>query len=203
MKKSLILVLALIIAKASFSITHIVYVWEGYYQFVSEVDFSPSITIQLGDTIQWQPLPSEIQSMVHTITSSSIPEGAEDFDYLYQAPTDTLFQYVPQVVGEYDYECTPHISFGMVASFTVEDNIDFIGEATRNEDYVVFPNPSAGVLQIRGLEKPSLYKIYTIEGVQVMEGKVESLINIEKLESNTYILEIIGDRPQRLQILKH
>ena len=57
--------------------------------------------------------------MVHTITSSNIPIGANSFDQIWQAPADTFFQYIPQVEGFYEYVCTPHISFGMTGSFNV------------------------------------------------------------------------------------
>ena len=87
-------------------------VWDGYMQFLPS-----SLEIQLGDTIHWIPL--DFPSMMHTITSTNIPEGAEVFDELWQAPADTFFQYIPNVAGLYEYVCTPHIPMGMVGSFTV------------------------------------------------------------------------------------
>ena len=81
----------------------------------------PNITIKLGDTIEWAPEDKPL--MLHTITSSNIPDGAIPFDYVWQMPMDLSFsiQYTPKVTGVYEYECTPHINFGMVGQFTVTE----------------------------------------------------------------------------------
>jgi hypothetical protein len=73
--------------------------------------------VQLGDTVQWVQL--DPPTMTHTITSDNIPNGAIPFDQIWQLPADTFFQYIPQVVGLYQYVCTPHIPFGMIGEFTV------------------------------------------------------------------------------------
>ncbi len=52
---------------------HEIRVWNGYYQFIPN-----TLTIALGDTIQWLPL--DPPTMVHTITSSNIPGGAATFN---------------------------------------------------------------------------------------------------------------------------
>ena len=92
---------------------HQIQVWNGYYQFLP----SNNITVQLGDTVQWVQL--DPPTMTHTITSDNIPNGAIPFDQIWQLPADTFFQYIPQVVGLYQYVCTPHIPFGMIGEFTV------------------------------------------------------------------------------------
>ena len=88
-------------------------VWNGYYQFLPP----NNITIQLGDTIQWIPL--DPPTMSHTITSDNIPWSAVPFNQIWQLPADTFFQYIPQVIGLYQYVCTPHILNGMIGEFTV------------------------------------------------------------------------------------
>ena len=88
-------------------------VWNGYFQFLP----SNNITIQLGNTIQWIPL--DPPTMSHTITSDNIPVGAVPFNQIWQLPADTFFQYIPQVIGLYQYVCTPHILNGMIGEFTV------------------------------------------------------------------------------------
>ena len=112
MKKLLLLIL---IAFSVFSLRaeiHIIQVWDGYKQFLPS-----TLDIELGDTIHFLPL--DFPSMVHTVTSSNIPIGANSFDQIWQAPADTFFEYIPQVEGLYEYVCTPHISFGMIGSFNV------------------------------------------------------------------------------------
>ena len=67
---------------------HVIQVWDGYMEFLPY-----SLEVELGDTIQWLPLDNP--TMVHTVTSSNIPNGAVEFDVIWQAPADTFFQYVP------------------------------------------------------------------------------------------------------------
>ena len=113
MKKGL-LILFILSSFNSKGTIHQIGVWGGYYQFVPG-----SITIQLGDTIEWEPFFGLLPMMLHTITSNNIPLGAVSFDQEWQMPADTFFQYIPQVAGLYEYVCTPHIPNGMIGEFTV------------------------------------------------------------------------------------
>lgn len=144
MKKYLLLVytLFLLVSHAKATI-HQVLVWDGYMQFIQPE--TPFI-VELGDTIQWLPL--DYPSMVHTVTSTSIPTGAMAFDYTWQAPADTFFQYVPTVLGVHDYVCIPH-SPGMSGSFTVIDGTTSIAQAKpENGNIHIFPNPTADQISI-------------------------------------------------------
>jgi len=95
--------------------------------------------------------------ILHTITSDNIPVGAAAFDQVWQMPADTFFQYIPQVVGLYQYVCTPHIPNGMIGEFTVtngsntqtyvpDDNFEAyleangMGNGMPNDDYVTTAN---------------------------------------------------------------
>jgi len=112
--KKLLLILFIISSFNSKGTIHQIGVWGGYYQFVPG-----SITIQLGDTIEWEPFAGLLPMMLHTITSDNIPAGAVSFDQVWQMPADTFFQYIPQVAGLYEYVCTPHVPNGMIGEFTV------------------------------------------------------------------------------------
>ena len=148
MKKLLLILLILSSFYAKGDI-HQIQVWNGYYQFLP----SNNITVQLGDTVQWVPL--DPPTMTHTITSDNIPNGAIPFDQIWQLPADTFFQYIPQVVGLYQYVCTPHIPFGMIGEFTVvngpqtyvpDDNFEAyleangMGNGIANDDSVLTSN---------------------------------------------------------------
>lgn len=151
MKKSLLFCLALfLIVSTSRATVHEILVWNGYFQFLP----SEGLVVELGDTIQWLPL--DQPSMAHTVTSTDIPEGAMTFDYIWQAPADTFFQYVPTVIGTYDYVCTPHeIQFNMVGRFTVVDGTTDVTEIDMENGFMsLFPNPAADLLSIdlSGLE---------------------------------------------------
>ena len=112
--KKLLIILFIFSSFNSKGTIHKIGVWGGYYQFVPA-----SITIQLGDTLQWEPFAGLLPMMLHTITSDNIPVGAVYFDKVWQMPSDTFFQYIPQFAGLYEYVCTPHIPNGMIGEFTV------------------------------------------------------------------------------------
>ena len=73
--KKLLLALFILSSFSSKGTIHTIGVWGGYYQFVPA-----SITIQLGDTLEWEPLAGLLPMMLHTITSDNIPLGAVSFD---------------------------------------------------------------------------------------------------------------------------
>ena len=127
--KKLLLILLIISSFNSKGTIHKIGVWGGYYEFVPA-----SITIQLGDTLQWEPFAGLLPMMLHTITSDNIPVGAVSFDQVWQMPADTFFQYIPQVAGLYEYVCTPHIPNGMIGEFTVIDGTVAIKEHTTNKE---------------------------------------------------------------------
>jgi plastocyanin len=88
-----------------FATTHIVHFGDYF--------FSPnSFSAQVGDTVTWQG-----DFSMHNTTSESIPAGAAPWSY--GSTSDTTFSYVIKVAGTYHYECTFHVSLGMVGLFTV------------------------------------------------------------------------------------
>lgn len=181
---------------------HVVRVWDGYYQFFEEVNFSSDITIQLGDTVQW--LPYDPPAMVHTITSTNIPVGATPFDQIWQAPADTFFQYIPQVAGLYEYECTPHAtSHNMVGTINVVDPTAHVtSNIVLNQDIRVYPNPAANVIELTGVEGESDYVIFDINGKKIMVGTSGGSINIANLVDGIYYIEIVGDRRDFIKFIK-
>ena len=163
MKKIVIVLVIILSSFYSKATIHIVNVWSGYYQFLPA-----SFTIQLGDTVQWLPL--DIPMMMHTITSTNIPSGATSFDVIWQAPTDTFFQYVPQVAGLYEYVCTPHDTLGMVGSIIVLNGTTAIGEHTTNK--VLLKTIDILGRETKGTKNEPLFYIYD-------DGTVEKRITIE------------------------
>ena len=170
------------------STIHEILVWDGYMQFLPS-----SLEVELGDTIQWLPLDNP--SMVHTVTSSNIPAGAVEFDVIWQAPADTFFQYIPAVIGLYEYVCTPHIQYDMIGSFNVVEAAAGMVESEQN-DFTIYPNPASDILFIKTIEQKVNYKLWTQSGTQVGEGMGSDKIDISKLSKGCYFLEIIGIRPR-------
>jgi plastocyanin len=177
------------------STIHEILVWDGYMQFLPS-----SLEVELGDTIQWLPL--DYPSMVHTVTSSNIPNGAVEFDVIWQAPADTFFQYIPAVIGLYEYVCTPHIQYDMIASFNVVEAAAGMVESEQN-DFAIYPNPANDILFIKTSETKVSYKLWTQSGTQVGEGMVSNKIDISKLSKGSYYIEIIGVRPRLFSFTKN
>jgi len=193
MKKLSLLLVGLVIMAQVFATIHEIRVWNGYYQFLPN-DLGE---IYLGDTIQWLPLDNP--SMVHTITSTDIPNGALAFDQIWQAPSDTFFQYVPAVIGVYNYECTPHVNFNMTGVFTVVNRSTQIQESENNENIVLFPNPAEDMVYTN---KTVDYILYGLEGKIYLSGSNANNIPISTLPTGVYLVEIVGDKPQMIKLRK-
>ncbi len=196
MKKAIVILSIIFTSFYSNATIHIVKVWNGYFQFLDR-----DITIQLGDTVQWLPL--DVPSMVHTITSTNIPTGAVAFDQIWQAPADTFFQYIPQIAGLYEYECTPHVLNGMTGSITVMGWPTSISENEVMENNTsVYPNPATNYIDFRGSNTGSSYKIYAVTGEVASFGITLGPVNISTLSKGTYFIEIIGDKPRTIKFIK-
>jgi len=194
------IIIALTITLSSFTSNatiHIVNVWNGYFQFLSA-----DLTIQLGDTVQWLPLDSP--TMIHSITSTNIPSGATAFDQIWQAPADTFFQYVPQVAGLYEYECTPHAtSHGMIGSITVlEDVTGILNQETVEQQLQVYPNPATETLYLSESSQAYQYTIFTPKGECVLSGTTKKSINVSTLPVGIYHIELIGDKRRVMKFIK-
>ena len=163
--KRLLLILCIISSFNSKGTIHKIGVWGGYYEFVPA-----SITIQLGDTLEWEPFAGLLPMMLHTITSDNIPVGAAAFDQVWQMPADTFFQYIPQVAGLYQYVCTPHIPNGMIGEFTVINVTTAINEHTSNKELIKVTNILGR--ETKGTKNEPLFYIYD-------DGTVEKKIIIE------------------------
>ena len=191
----------LIVIFSSFTLkatTHVVKVWDGYFQFLDA-----DLTIQLGDTVQWLPL-FGVPTMVHTITSTSIPDGAEVFDQIWQAPADTFFQYVPQIEGLYEYECTPHaIDFGMIGSINVIDGATGITDVALSEnDLLIYPNPTTDFIYFNESNFVYPYRIFTPKGKLVSFGTTNDFVNVATLANGNYLIVIVSDRPRMMKFIK-
>ena len=163
--KKLLLALFILSSFNSKGTIHTIGVWGGYYQFVPA-----SITIQLGDTLQWKPFAGLLPMMLHTITSDNIPAGAVSFDQVWQMPADTFFQYIPQVAGLYQYVCTPHIPNGMIGNFTVIDGTTAIKDHSTNKELLKVTDLLGR--ETKGTKNEPLFYIYD-------DGTVEKRIVIE------------------------
>jgi plastocyanin len=172
--KKLLLILFLISSFYVKGNIHQIQVWNGYYQFLP----SNNITVQLGDTVQWVPL--DPPTMNHTITSDNIPNGAIPFDQIWQLPTDTFFQYIPQVVGLYQYVCTPHVPFGMIGEFTVVNGPQTYVPDDSFEAYLEANGMGNG---IPNDDSVNTGYINTVISLDISNNNINDLAGIEDFES--------------------
>ena len=196
MKNLITLILILSLSIPSKANIHEIFVWNGYMQFLPS-----SLTVQLGDTIQWLPL--DHPTMVHSITSTNIPVGASTFDQVWQAPADTFFQYIPQVVGLYEYECTPHASGGMLGQFEVVDSLNNIIEPDENL-LLVYPNPTNNgiTLDIEGYNGSINVEVYDLQG-RLLETTTNTIISMQEYAKGIYVFKVAyGDRVEQLKVVK-
>lgn len=179
MKKGLLILFIISSSFNSKGTIHQISVWNGYYQFLPP----NNITIQLGDTIQWIPL--DPPTMYHTITSDNIPVGAVSFDQVWQMPTDTFFQYVPQVAGLYQYVCTPHIPYGMIGEF-------FVTNGNNTQTYVPDDNFEQELIN-QGYDDVlddyvQTSNINTITHIHLAQDSISDLTGIEDFDSLATLL---------------
>ncbi len=195
MKKLLFISLCILMSTSSIATIHIVRVVDSTLSFVQQ-----DITITLGDTVQW--LPMDVPIMDHTVTSTNIPVGAAAFDQPWEAPADTFFQYIPAIVGLYEYICTPHVTDGMIGSIMVVADTIGLAENDASFGIMAYPNPALNSIFITEKNTGFPYKIYDIKGSVILAGISEEEIDISMLIQGIYILEIIADKPRIHQFEK-
>lgn len=201
MKKITLLLSFLVFAHLGKSVVHTVFVWNGYLQFVDSASQTSNTTIQLGDTVRWLPL--DAPTMTHTITSTNIPGGAAAFDQVWQLPSDTFFQYVPAVAGLYEYQCTPHASFGMTGTITVQNGpTGGINAGFSDEELSLFPNPATTHLVATELSGRS-FSIFSATGLHIVSGISDHSIDISDLPNGVYVIQLNGLRPRSTRFIKH
>jgi plastocyanin len=195
MKKLLIIASIILAPYAAKSTIHEIKLWDGYMQFLPS-----SLEIQLGDTIQWLPL--DFPTMVHSITSTNIPSGAASFDEVWQAPADTFFQYIPAVIGLYEYICIPHLQMGMTGSFNVTAGNAGNAHELNESKVTLYPNPAQNTIYLTSSETSLNYSMYSNNGTIMNSGITNGSIDISHLKNGIYYIEITGDRRRVLKFTK-
>ncbi|MEO8087184.1 MAG: T9SS type A sorting domain-containing protein [Bacteroidota bacterium] len=157
--------------------------------------FSPAdFTINSGDTIMWV-----WNTGNHTTTSVSVPSGAAMWDELINH-NSTIFMYVPVETGSYDYDCTFHVSMGMIGHFTVNGST---GIATNTAALLRLSVASPVIREMRvQYEIPQITPInlalYDIIGNKVKNifsatqnaGTYSHTVDVMNLRSGIYMLRL-------------
>lgn len=154
---------------------------------VRDFEFSPSniLTVRVGDTIHW-----EWKDGNHTTTSTTIPPGADPWDHLINS-SNISFDYVPAVLGTYNYKCTPHASSGMIGSFTVTSPAG-TGEGPSPVSITLYPNPFTDKLTVRvqneGTGRIEKVRVFDVTGKVISEYLFPDGDNIQEKVFSSAIL---------------
>lgn len=103
--------------------------------------FSPAnLTINVGDTVLWTNMEG-----THNVngTTNTYPDNPESFGNM--VGSDWTFMHVFTVAGNYDYQCDPHVDFGMTGTITVETSvgIEDLTDAGIKLVRTVYPTPAS------------------------------------------------------------
>ncbi|MBI5324565.1 MAG: T9SS type A sorting domain-containing protein [Ignavibacteriae bacterium] len=124
---------------------------------VSNTKFTPKdITINVGDTVKWTNTQGN-----HNVngSQSEYPNNPESFGNSVAGP-GWVYTHVFTLAGKYDYQCDPHINFGMVGSVTVETTSDVqVEDLTGKKSLNIYPNPGTDYIIIESGNSTSDYEI--------------------------------------------
>jgi plastocyanin len=150
--------------------------------------YSPSsLSVSIGDTIQWQGSFS-----FHPLSSTTIPAGAASW----QAASGTVFSYVVTVAGTYDYLCDVHQP-AMAGSFSTTLSSVQASASSLEPSYLKldqnYPNPFNPATSIRyivgaaGSQQPAVSMV-TLAVYDLVGREVAVLVN-EGKEPGSYTVQ--------------
>ncbi|MBI1225221.1 MAG: T9SS type A sorting domain-containing protein [Bacteroidetes bacterium] len=124
---------------------------------LSGTSFSPnSLTINVGETVQWNNTGGTHNVNGSIATYSNNPEG---FMSGSAAPAPWMFSHTFNTPGVYQYRCDPHFSLGMMGTITVVgaaagdvviSEINYNNPGTDNYEFIEFYNKGAAAVQLEG-----------------------------------------------------
>ncbi|NQU84606.1 MAG: T9SS type A sorting domain-containing protein [Mariniphaga sp.] len=167
--RNLFIYSALILAFASQSFAQTKHIVE-----VSNNKFTPSeLVINVGDTIEWK----NIQGF-HNVNGkqTSYPSNPESFGN--STGMGWTYSHVFTIAGDYDYQCDPHVQWGMVGTFEVK--------SSGNKKYLVEVSNNKFTPKERTINVGDTVEWKNIQGFHNINGKQSSyLSNPESFGNST------------------
>ncbi|MCF8381200.1 MAG: T9SS type A sorting domain-containing protein [Bacteroidales bacterium] len=175
---------------------------------VTSNSYTPStITINVGDKVVWTNTQGN-----HNVnaTQATFPANPESFGN--SVSSGWTFEHTFLTAGTYNYQCDPHINFGMTGIVEVVEisTGNSFTEIPESGKVFVYPNPVNSDLNISFRDqdfKSNSVNVYSISGALLMNKSFnkdsQSFINLSQLDSGFYIIEVLGDTTRdRIKILK-
>jgi plastocyanin len=161
---------------------------------VKNYSFAPSnlTHVRAGDTIQWV-----WQSGIHTTTSTSLPPGADSWDYPINQDT-TSFIYIPTENGIFYYHSTPDTARPMNGHFLVTGASGFDGIADKN-GFSISPDPFHDLVCIHF---PGNRTSFAQVQIFSLEGKILRSANISASAGSMSQMLDVTDLPRGAVIFR-
>lgn len=155
--------------------------------------FTPSeLTINAGDTVIWNNTEGS-----HNVngTQETYPANPESFGN--SVGTGWVYSYVFTIPGTYDYQCDPHVQYGMVGKITVQSTATSTPGSPDTDNLSIglqlFPNPATDQLHIRSSKSIESVTLFTVTGEMLDEisgiGSGVMQIPLEGIHPGVYIIE--------------
>jgi plastocyanin len=155
--------------------------------------FNPSnITVNTGDKVIWTNTEGN-----HNVngTQATFPTNPESFGN--SVGSSWTYEYTFNTAGTYNYQCDPHVGFGMVGIVTVNLATNADKELAEGTNARLYPNPASQYVDLL-FSSPSgksvSIKVYSIIGKlidQKVLGSVESYrLDLTAYKNGVYLMEI-------------
>ena len=152
--------------------------------------FTPEeITIEVGDTVIW----TNTQGNHNVNADQSIfASNPESFGNAVGA--DWTFKHVFTMAGTYDYQCDPHVGFGMVGQVLVDIQSSTNIREQGTNGISIYPNPSAGQIAIQSDSEMESIDVYSLSGSVVKSytgiGTSFYELSLEDIAAGVYFFKI-------------
>jgi plastocyanin len=174
---------------------------------VSSNIFTPAdLTIQVGDIVVWTNTGGG-----HNVngTTTTFPSNPEGFGSGAASSTLWTYSFTFDTEGEYDYQCDPHATLGMVGSITVNEVVLKVNEL-ETDNFSIYPNPNQGRFIIQNGENEGEYTIEVIEitGKVVhtqqvyMTSNSTNVLNPKDLKSGMYLIKLINKKSNSIRTVR-
>ena len=160
--------------------------------------FTPAdLTIEVGDIVEWTNIGGS-----HNVKGTLVtyPNNPEEFGNSVGAGWTYSFTFT--TAGFYDYQCDPHVGFGMIGTITVIDPAVGIEEYTI-ADLSIYPSPANDKIQLSLGEYDGEVEVIIsdlkgsiVKSEKLVMTKGQQSLSVAELSPALYILKIIQNENQ-------